>query len=53
MRGSVDGIKNHCSNVFLCQNLKSKVSFVQLKPIFDYVVSVSPAGLVSLKLLFL
>jgi hypothetical protein len=25
--------KNHCSNLFLCQKLKSSVSFIQLKPI--------------------
>jgi hypothetical protein len=28
--------KNHYSNFFLCQKLKSKVSFIQLKPILRY-----------------
>jgi hypothetical protein len=27
--------KYHCSNFFLCQKLKSRVSFIQLKPILD------------------
>jgi hypothetical protein len=27
--------KYHCSNFFLCQNLKSRVSFIQLKTILD------------------
>jgi hypothetical protein len=26
----------HCSNLFLCQKLKSKVSFIQLKAILGY-----------------
>jgi hypothetical protein len=27
--------KNHCDNLFLCQKLKSRVSFIQLKPVLD------------------
>jgi hypothetical protein len=27
--------KYHCNNFFLCQKLKSRVSFIQLKPILD------------------
>jgi hypothetical protein len=27
--------KYHCSNFFLCEKLKSRVSFIQLKPILD------------------
>jgi hypothetical protein len=38
-----------CSNFFLCQKLKSRVSFIQLKPIVD--ISVSPAALKVLLLL--
>jgi hypothetical protein len=39
-------IKYHCSNFFLCQKLKSRVSFIQLEPILRYdMVSVSPAAL--------
>jgi hypothetical protein len=30
---SVDEKKYHCCNFFLCQKLKSRVSFIQLKPI--------------------
>jgi hypothetical protein len=28
-------VKYHCSNFFLCQKLKSRVSFIQLKPVLD------------------
>jgi hypothetical protein len=35
--------KYHFRNSFLCQKLKSRVSFIQLKPIFK--ISVSPAAL--------
>jgi hypothetical protein len=34
--GSADEKKiYHCSNFFLCQKLKSRVSLIQLKPILD------------------
>jgi hypothetical protein len=26
---------HHCSNLILCQELKSRVSFIQLKPVLD------------------
>jgi hypothetical protein len=39
--------KYQYSNFFLCQKLKTRVSFIQLKPILDIFlrVSVSPAAL--------
>jgi hypothetical protein len=30
------GKNDHCSNLFLCQKLKSRVSFIQLKTILGY-----------------
>jgi hypothetical protein len=39
--------KYHCSNFFLCQKLKFRVSFIQLKSVLDIscVVSVSKTAL--------
>jgi hypothetical protein len=48
--------KYHCSNFFLCQELKSRVSFIQLKPILDISLrgfSLSSCPQHSLKVLLL
>jgi hypothetical protein len=48
--------KYHCSNFFLCWKLKSRVSFIQLKPILDILLhgfSLSSCPQHSLKVLLL